>query len=426
MKSLTIKGGIVNPDLVADVGPLSLERDGQTVFQIGGIDQGVNYAILKSTSVKLGGRLVIDRIASFNTFVGGQITLIKNTGNSKVTGQFTGLPEGSLVRVGTMRYFISYRGGQGSNDVVLNRPTIIAASVNNGLLSIGDPDGTSRATFAPYGHNPTRMSVAMADVTGDGIKDVIVGNGPGRTSDVRVYSGTNLQLVHQFSPLPISFRGGIQVAAADFNNDGKADIIAAAGQGDPGLVTVHSGTDLTQLKSFHPFGLAFKGGVNVAAADFNNDGTPDIVCANDGGALAEIRIFDGGNGRLIRRHFPFPKFGNILPGGGVSLAIGDYNGDGRPDIFAGAKAGYNPDVSIINGATGKRFATFHALSTKYRNGVSVAAVDLDGDKKDDIIVAPLGAPFKGSVIKYSVLSLKPFAEFTPISGSEGNNIAAST
>ena len=415
LKSLTVTGGTVTPDLTFDCAPLSLGKAGRLVMQVGGIAPGVNQALVTASSVAISGRLAIAGNPAFQTIMGSRITLINNTGNSKVSGHFAGLPEGSQVLVNGMRYFISYRGGIGRNDVVLNRPTIVAASVSNRLVTVFDKDGKPRASILPFGNYLGKATVAIADVTGDGVPDVLTGSGLGNRPHVRVFNGVNLGGVHSFFALEPSYRGDVAVAAGDINRDGKADIMAAAGRGDPGLVRVYSGSDLSVLKSFFPFGPGFTGGVTLASGDFNNDGVADIVCGTDSNSPSTVRIFDGSTGAMLRNWRPFPAFSV-----GVSLAVGDFNGDGRPDVFAGAKAGVNPVVAIMNGVTGKTIAAFNAFGANYRNGVSVAAMDYNGDGLDEVVATPLSVNFSPVVriiAKAGLSTLRQFNAFQEPGGA---------
>src|SRR5262249_55157383 len=93
-------------------------------------------------------------------------------------------------------------------------------------------DGTLKLDFLAYGAGfPGGVRVAVADVNGDGVDDIITGAGPGAGPHVKVFSGTDDSLLQSFFAYDPSFHGGVFVAAGDVNGDGLADVVTRAGPG---------------------------------------------------------------------------------------------------------------------------------------------------------------------------------------------------
>jgi hypothetical protein len=245
------------------------------------------------------------------------------------------------------------------------------------------------SAYAPAFRGGVR--VAVGDVTGDGVPDVITAPGPGGGPDMRVFDGNTHALVREFMAYAPGFTNGVYVAAGDVNGDGFADIVTGADAGGGPHVRVFSGRDGTVLRSFFAYGATFTGGVRVAAGDVTGDGKADIITGAGPGGGPHVREFDGVTGALVRQFFAF----DTRFTGGVYVAAGDLNGDGKADIVAGAGRGGGPQVSAFNGTTLAVLDSFFAYGATFTGGVRVGVVaDVNGDGAADIVTAagPGGGP----------------------------------
>jgi len=213
-------------------------------------------------------------------------------------------------------------------------------------------------------------------------------------------------MIRDFFAFTPSFTGGVWVAAGDINADGFADIICGADAGGGPEVKVFSGADGSVLRDFDAFAASFAGGVRVATADLNRDGKADIICAAGPGGGPLVSIFDGATNSVLASFFAFAASFT----GGVFVAAGDFNGDGVPDIVTGAGAGGGPQVTVFDGSTFKQLTSFFALPSAFTGGVSVGAGDVNGDGKADIAAA--AGPGAGSqVTVYDAATLTPIESF---------------
>ena len=180
------------------------------------------------------------------------------------------------------------------------------------------------------------------------------------------------------------FPGGVSVAAADVNGDGRVDIITGAGPGGGPHVRVWSGVDFTEIGGFFAYDPAFPGGVSVAAGDVNGDGRADIITGAGPGGGPHVRVWSGATFAEIGGFFAYdPAFA-----GGVHVAAGDVNGDGLADIVTGAGPGGGPHVRVWNGATFFEIGGFFAYDPSFPGGVKVAALDLTYDGRVEILTVP--------------------------------------
>src|SRR5262249_40862064 len=144
-----------------------------------------------------------------------------------------------------------------------------------------------------------------------------------------------------------TFRGGVRVALGDVNHDGTPDIIAAAGPGGGPHVRVFSGVDLHQLYGFFAYDPSFTDRGFVAAGDANGDGFADIVTGAGPGGGPHVRVFSGKDQSELIGYFAYdPSFR-----GGVHVAAGDVDGDGKADVITGAGPGGGPHVRVFSNIT---------------------------------------------------------------------------
>jgi hypothetical protein len=232
------------------------------------------------------------------------------------------------------------------------------------------------------------VRVAVADINGDGIVDIITAPGPGAAAaTVRVFDGATNAMIRQFTAYPFPPAGGMYVAAGDVNGDGVPDIITGR-DGATGEVRVFDGQTSALLSVFlaYPIGV---NGVRVAAGDVDADGIAEIVTAPPFGFVPEVRVFDASG--TMRQSFMAYTPAFIA---GVYVAAGDIDGDGRADIVTGADAGGGPHVIAFSGADGHVLRSFFAYDPAFPGGVRVAAGDLNLDGHAEIITGagPGGGP----------------------------------
>ncbi|MEZ5416175.1 MAG: putative Ig domain-containing protein [Vicinamibacterales bacterium] len=246
---------------------------------------------------------------------------------------------------------------------------------------------------------------------GDAVPDLILTPSSG-SAPVRILDGvTGAELIAGF-PLGTSFTGGIYMAAGDLTGDNVPDLVMGTGQGG-GLVTLIDGRTIASLGGGYPFGTGFTGGVAVAVGDVNGDGRNDIITAPARGG-GTVVVFNGVNYTPIMSVAPFgPGYG-----GGLNVAAGDVDGDGRADLLVGQATG--GEVAVVNAATQ---AVIAAAPFGPVNGVFVTAGDVTGDGVAEAIISPGSG--NGPVIVFNLVTMSLVRTFVPFQpGPDGVRVAA--
>ncbi|AKU98426.1 Tryptophan synthase alpha chain [Labilithrix luteola] len=189
-----------------------------------------------------------------------------------------------------------------------------------------------------------------------------------------------------FAPVvsyPASFKPYFLVSA-DFDGDGTTDLAVANELGST-ITTFLGKADgtFTKTASESPTGEYPTG---LVATDFNRDGKVDLATSNFHGDDITILLGDGHGGFAPPVHYPAGGKGSET----ANLGVGDFNGDGTPDIVA-----TNPSLDSLSVFLGSADGTMSAPSTLTPGGkgsqpFSVAVGDFNGDSKDDIAAALFG------------------------------------
>src|SRR5216684_1815090 len=256
---------------------------------------------------------------------------------------------------------------------ILVAATFLVSVAFPGAASAQKVSFVARRDFTA-GYDP--IFVAVGDFNGDGVPDLVVANEGSNNVSVLLGNGQGAFQAAQ------NFAAGTNpqsVAVGDFNGDGKLDLaVANEGSGDVSVLLGNGdGTFQTAV--------AIATGTNpqsVAVGDFNGDGNLDLAVANGGdfssGAGSNVTVLLGNGDGTFQTARAFAV--DDIP---QSVAVGDFNGDGKLDLaVANLRSG---DVSVL---LGNGDGTFQgAVNYAAAGASSIAVGDFNGDGKLDLAVA---------------------------------------
>jgi len=322
-------------------------------------------------------------------------TLYPGTFASLATGDFNGDGIADIAAFGTQVqvFFGSTSGtlqtGPVSPGTCSQPNSTLSADLNGdgkadlvaGCDSVGVMLGNGDGSFAKaVQYNVPAAALAIGDFNGDGMPDIasventsvyiLLNNGEGGFT-----TGASMHVRQTLN----------SIVAGDWNGDGNTDVLA----GGEGVGVLLAGRGDGSFSKGQEFVLAY-GSQALAVADFNGDGIPDVASANTfpyNNLPAMTPFFSvmigAGHGKFqSSRAFDV----GAAPG---SIAVGDFNGDGKPDLAVAnystqlAHSSPNPsNIAVLLGAGAGRLST--PVDYAADKPTAIAVGDMNGDGKLDI------------------------------------------
>lgn len=276
----------------------------------------------------------------------------QNSGNTVLTADFNGDGIPDLVILGSA-ISVLLGNGDGTFTALNSRGDL------SGAIALGDFNGDGIP------------DLAVAPVLDEGEGEVLLGNGDG-TFTAGSFGNGNAGVASD------------SIVAADFNGDGKLDLVEACDSLDDQpcnlLLFLFGNGDGTFTQSFGP-NLQFYGFQSMVVGDFNGDGKPDLAVTNSGANGVNVFLnHDGGLSAVSA----IPATGD----GPSSIAAADFNGDGKVDLAVANSRSNNVTILLGNGDGTFTGAASPATGTAPN---SVAVADFNGDGVPDLAVANAGS-----------------------------------
>lgn len=299
--------------------------------------------------------------------------------------------KGKLVSKAFNSYADSFRGGvniasgdlRGNNSIDI----VTAPTRENSQIKIFDIAGKNIGQFLAFDKTfKGGATIAVGDVNNDGMDEIIAAAGQGGGPHIKIFNFKG-ELLGQFFAFDKLFRGGVNLAVGDIDGNGLEEIVVGAGPGGGSQVRIFN-MQGKLIGQFLAYDKKFRGGVRVAVGIIDNgsiDNKAKIITAPGQGGGPQIRIFTN-KGLPVGQFFAY----NQSFRGGVEVATGDMDNDGFNEIVTGAGIGGAPHVRIFS-SKGEVIESFYAYEANFTGGVNVSTLRGDNEAINKIIASSLAA-----------------------------------
>lgn len=317
-------------------------------------------------------------------------------GNRVKAGQLVGWmgDSGNAEHTATHLHFEIHRPSD--NEPINPYESLVASTIIHELATAPEQE----QEIVPFGQAQVNTSIAVCrderfvEEEGSVREFLVVGAGEGGGPQVQVYKLPSMKKHASFFAYGKEFRGGVDVSCGDTTGDGRDEIITAPGPGGAPHIRM-----LTLkgrfVNDFYAYKKSFRGGVNVAAADLNGNGKSAVIVAPKGERKPTVQVYSA-KGNKLRGFRAYAKEWT----NGLDITAVPANEERKGRIITSANPGGGAEVRLFT-HKGKKFRSIWPYGQNFRGGVRVTA-----EEQENGSVRILTAPAEGGGPSFHLYNMR--------------------
>lgn len=216
--------------------------------------------------------------------------------------------------------------------------------------------------------------IAYIDLDGNGKRELVVV----KRNKIEIWRDDGVKYMRVF-PFTAQYKGTLNVAIGDMDENKRYELFVAPSSGFSEPIKIYNRFGFMHSEDFYPFGMDYSGGYSLAVGDVDGELNTELIIGRAGDST-QVYVYD----RRFQLKYSWRPFESWFLGG-AHVATGDLNGNHKDEIVVGRGKGGKPEIGIYDAQGNVLYNKFTAYQSFGTPGIDVRMLDVDFDGRDDIV-----------------------------------------